>query len=59
MKIDGNAALQGAKQIIGLAALIMIGVGVAKAFGIQITFLKVGGTELAALAAAAAFISRS
>jgi hypothetical protein len=51
MKMDLN-------QIVGLAAVIMITVGVLRAFGVHLDFLKIGQTELAALAASAAYVSR-
>lgn len=46
------------KQVIGIAALVMIGVAVIRAFGVHIDVVKIGGTELAAISAAAAYISR-
>lgn len=58
MAIDLNKIVGVLKQILGLAAVVMITVGVVKAFGVQIDFLRIGQTELAALAAAAAYISR-
>ena len=46
------------KSAIGIASLVMISIGVLRAFGVSVPYVNVGGTELAALAAAAAFISR-
>lgn len=46
------------KAAVGLASLVMISIGVLRAFGIHLDFVKIGGTELAALAASAAYISR-
>jgi hypothetical protein len=36
----------------------MIAVAVLRAFGVHLDFVKIGGTELAAISAAAAYISR-
>ena len=47
-----------AKSIVGLASPVMISVAVLRAFGIHMDFVKIGGTELAAISAAAAYISR-
>ena len=58
MKMDLNSIVATAKQIVGLAALVMICVAVIRAFGIHIDFVKISGTELAAISAAAAYISR-
>lgn len=58
MKMDINQVLVLLKQIVGIAALIMITVAVLRAFGIHLDWVKIGGTELAAIAAAAAYISR-
>lgn len=46
------------KQAVGLAAVVMITVAVLRAFGVHLDFVKIGGTELAAISAAAAYISR-
>lgn len=58
MKMDINQIFAVLKQIVGLAAVIMITVAVLRAFGVHLDFVKIGGTELAAIAAAAAYISR-
>lgn len=58
MKMDINQILVLLKQIVGVAALVMITVAVLRAFGIHLDWVKIGGTELAAIAAAAAYISR-
>lgn len=58
MKMDLNQVIGTLKQIVGIAALIMITAAVVRAFGVHIDFVKIGGTELAAIAAAAAYISR-
>lgn len=58
MKMDLNQVIATLKQIVGIAALVMITAAVVRAFGVHIDFVKIGGTELAAIAAAAAYISR-
>lgn len=58
MKMDLAQIIAVLKQIVGIAALIMITVAVIRAFGVHVDFVKIGGTELAAIAAAAAYISR-
>ena len=58
MKMDINQVFGVLKQIVGLAAVVMITVAVIRAFGVHIDIVKIGGTELAAIAAAAAYISR-
>lgn len=58
MKMDVNQIIGVLKQIVGLAAVVMITVGVLRAFGVQLDFLRIGQTELAAISAAAAYISR-
>lgn len=58
MKMDLNQIIGVLKQIVGLAAVVMITVAVVRAFGVHIDFVKIGGTELAAISAAAAYISR-
>lgn len=56
--MDLNQVIATLKQIVGIAALVMITAAVVRAFGVHIDFVKIGGTELAAIAAAAAYISR-
>ena len=46
------------KSCVGLASLVMISIGCLRAFGLHVPYVTITGTELAALAAAAAFISR-
>lgn len=58
MRLDLNNIVSTVKQIVGLAAVIMISVGVLRAFGVSLDFLRIGQTELAALAASAAYVSR-
>ena len=58
MQMDLNQVVGVVRQIVGLAALIMITVAVVRAFGVHIQFVSIGGTELAAISAAAAYISR-
>lgn len=58
MKMDLNQILNMLKQVVGIAALIMITVAVLRAFGVHLDFVKITGTELAAISAAAAYISR-
>lgn len=58
MKMDLNQVVNTIKQIVGLAAVVMITVGVMRAFGVSLDFLRIGQTELAALAASAAYVSR-
>lgn len=58
MKMDLAQIIAVLKQIVGIAALIMVTVAVIRAFGVHVDFVKIGGTELAAIAAAAAYISR-
>lgn len=58
MKMDLNQVVSVVKQIVGLAAVVMITVAVVRAFGVSIDIVKITGTELAAIAAAAAYISR-
>lgn len=47
-----------AKSAVGLASLIMIAIGCLRAFGIHVPYVTIGNTEIAALSASAAFISR-
>lgn len=56
--VDLNQVIGIIKQIVGLAAVVMISVGVLRAFGVSLDFLRIGQTELAALAASAAYVSR-
>jgi hypothetical protein len=58
MKMDLNQIIAVLKQALGLAAVVMIAVAVLRAFGVHLDFVKIGGTELAAISAAAAYISR-
>ena len=58
MKMDLNQIIALLKQIVGMAALVMITVAVLRAFGVHLDFVKITGTELAAISAAAAYISR-
>jgi hypothetical protein len=58
MKMDLNQIIAVLKQAVGLAAVVMITVAVLRAFGVHLDFVKIGGTELAAISAAAAYISR-
>lgn len=56
--MDLNQIVSVIKQGVGLAAVIMITVAVLRAFGVHLDFVKIGGTELAAISAAAAYIAR-
>jgi len=47
-----------AKSLVGIASLVMICIGVLRAFGVHLPYVTVQGTELAALAASAAYISK-
>lgn len=58
MKMDLNNIVSTAKQLVGLASLVMICIGVLRAFGLHLPYVTIGGTELAALAASAAYISK-
>lgn len=55
--INFPQVVAGLKSVVGLASLAMISVGVLRAFGINVPWFNIGNLELAALAAAAAFIS--
>lgn len=46
------------KSAVGLASLVIISIICLQAFGIHLPYVKGGMTELAAVAASAAFISR-
>lgn len=56
--INFAQVISGIKAVVGLASLAIISVVVLQVFGIQIAGIKGNVTELSALAAAAAFISR-
>ena len=58
MKMDVTQMFGLLKQVVGIAALVMISVAVLRAFGVHLDVVKIGGTELAAIAAEAAYISR-
>lgn len=58
MKLDANQIIAIAKHLVGLASLVMICIGVMRAFGVHLPYVTIQGTELAALAASAAYISR-
>lgn len=56
--INFQQVIATAKSIVGLASLIMISIGVLRAFGVHLPYVTIAGTELAAIAASAAYISR-
>jgi branched-subunit amino acid transport protein AzlD len=60
MNANVNTAqiIGGVKAAVSIAALVMVTIGCLKAFGVDVPYLRIGMTEIAALSAAAAYVGR-
>ena len=58
-QVDLTGIITTLKSIVGVASIILITVGVVRAFGVDIPYLKMSPHDISVLAAAAAFVSRS